>query len=137
MASVLKRKRGQVDVADTPKRAKSVITSAETESAVIGDKAGWSAAFPTPVQELVETNGSNGKDTISADELDFDQFHEWGVREEEKQKRAVDHDAAQKALRKAIKRREALGWKLSESIGGRMINADPIFTAGEEYVATF
>ena len=28
-------------------------------------------------------------------------------------------------------------WKLSEPIGGRMINSDPVFTADEKYVACY
>jgi NET1-associated nuclear protein 1 (U3 small nucleolar RNA-associated protein 17) len=72
----------------------------------------------------------------SPDAVEYDAFDEtWQVGEEEREKRAGEYEAAQKALKKAVRRREHQAWRLSEPIAGRMINVDPAFTPGEKYTS--
>ena len=121
---------------DTPKRSKSINNSTEPTFPAANSKSGWDAAFPAPPreQELVKTNGANGGLASSPEVLDFDdvQSESYQVMEEERLQRVKEYENAQKALKRAVKRREQHAWKLSEPIGGRMINADPAFTPGEK-----
>lgn len=85
---------------------------------------------------MAGTNGVNGHRSVEPEAVDFDtandkQFQE---AEDERLKKAQQHEQAQKALKKAIRRREQQSWRLSEPIGGRFINVDPVFTVGEKYV---
>jgi NET1-associated nuclear protein 1 (U3 small nucleolar RNA-associated protein 17) len=133
MASILKRKRGSAEVMDTPKRSKSVKNGKVAEMLASTPASGWDVAFPaSKSHELVE-NGVNGDDGTEA--LDFetviDSQHQ--ATEELTRKRAQQHEEAQRALKKAIRRREQQAWKLSEATGGRMIDVDPVFTSGEKY----
>jgi NET1-associated nuclear protein 1 (U3 small nucleolar RNA-associated protein 17) len=140
MASALKRKRGDVDVIDATKRAKSLNNSQDfLPTSKLTGKVGWDAAFNPPpnTKELVQTNGINGddaesqRDLDSSDAEDFEDFVEEGrkgLAEEERQKSQVRQEARI--------RRFPYAWKLSESIGGRMIDVDPVFTQDERYVAS-
>ena len=69
MASALKRKRGPVEAAVTPKRVKSVEESQEYPTPKFSHS-GWDAAFTpaTNTQKLVNTNGINGCDARSEEE---------------------------------------------------------------------
>ena len=134
MASALKRKRGIVEVLDTPKRSKSTKTNSGGQLPIIDDKVGWEAALAKK-QELIQTNGINGHNINSPEEsedsVDFESF----LAEEEKEKQAERDGAAEKALRKALRKKEAQAWKISEPIAGRMINTNPVFTADEKYAS--
>jgi len=136
MASALKRKRGPVEVLDTPKRSKSVKSETPNPLQKLGsEKVGWEAAFGTldSKKELVQTNGkigdisdSEGEHSDSSEALDYDAL-------QEKDSLANGLDASTR--KRALKGQEhSKTWKLSESIGGRMINVDPAFTADEKYV---
>jgi NET1-associated nuclear protein 1 (U3 small nucleolar RNA-associated protein 17) len=134
MASALKRKRGPVEVLDTPKRAKSV-KSAATDSLqkLNSHNVGWEAAFGAPpkTKDLVKTNRINGdvsdseEDSAVSEALDYDALHE-----EEFLTNGLDTAIRKRALKG---QEHSKTWKLSESIGGRMINVDPVFTADEKY----
>lgn len=136
MASALKRKRGSVEVLDTPKRSKSVKGETPNPLQKLGaEKVGWEAAFGDlqSKKELVQTNGNHGDDSDSEEEqsdsseaLDYEAIQENGTLAE-----GLDAPTRKRAL-KGQERSKT--WKLSESIGGRMINADPAFTADEKYV---
>lgn len=138
MASILKRKRGNLEVADAPKRSKNSNVASSATPTAFSKQSGWDAAFPAPPKdlELVVANGVNGDDGPSSTVLDFETANneEFQEVEEERMRRAQQHEQVQKALKKAIRRREQQAWKLSEPIGGRMINVDPVFTAEEKYV---
>jgi len=144
MASALKRKRGLVEVADTPKRAKSIKESHNSLPTPQLSQSGWDAAFnpPTKTKELVKTNGVNGdahRETESPDAVDFEEFVEQSTQlEEEEQRRRKELKSQQrreKKLLKSVTQKTPDVWKLSEPIGGRMINVDPVFSADERYAA--
>lgn len=135
MASVLKRKRGSAEVTDTPRRSKSTKVASNTPKSTFPKQNDWDA-FPPAMKELVvaDTNGVNGHRIPSPEALDFDtandkQFQE---AEDERLRKVQQDEQAQKALKKAIRRREQQAWRLSEPVGGRFINVDPVFTAGEK-----
>ncbi|RDL33082.1 uncharacterized protein BP5553_08521 [Venustampulla echinocandica] len=134
MASELKRKRGPVGVQAAPKRAKSVKSPVAKPLQKLGlDNVGWDAAFnpPTKGKELVATNGVNGhaaegqKDPDSAEPLDYDVLEQ---QELVKNKNLAEYGAP--TLPKPISKT----WKLSESIGGRMIDVEPVFSVDEKYI---
>ncbi|TVY84633.1 U3 small nucleolar RNA-associated protein [Lachnellula suecica] len=133
MASLLKRKRGPADILETPKRAKSTKTAAPNpQQKLSSQNVGWEAAFGAPrtKKDLVQTNGINGDATDSDDEsilsegIDFDTMNSGDFYKRER-------DA--KIRKRAFKGQDqSQTWKLSDSIGGRMLNADPAFTADEK-----
>lgn len=162
MASQLKRKRDPVKVLDAPKRSKSITAKSENPLRTkLTEKVGWAAAFDPPATaELVRTDGVNGdskildKDVASPDAVEYDQY----VKEESQkfsQSVAAEDStslnggtALKEANRKAgqarilgskrvkaLKKRSIDPWKLSESIGGRMVNAEPVFADDEKCVA--
>jgi NET1-associated nuclear protein 1 (U3 small nucleolar RNA-associated protein 17) len=135
MASALKRKRGPVEVLDTPKRSKSVKSETPNPLQKLGsEKVGWDAAFGAlqSKKELVQTNGNNGdvsdsegEHSDSSEALDYEALQEKG---------SLANGLDASARKRALKGQEhSKTWKLSESIGGRMINVDPAFTADEKY----
>lgn len=143
MASALKRKRAPVEVLDTPKRAKSSEILAKD---FFQKPSGWDAAFrPSP---NVTPNGE-GKHLLSNGQLaspdtetiEFDQF----VTGHSKNSAAVSKNVVaavpgkKKKEKKERKQRSATAdkksWRISGPIGGRMIDADLVFTADEKYVA--
>lgn len=141
MASALKRKRGTVDVKDVPNRTKSLNDPQSSPAASkILQQSGWDSAFnpPTSNKELVRTNGINGngvgseRDSASPEAENFEDFIEEGTKglaEEQKQRWQTKQEAKLK--------RSPYVWKISESIGGRMIDVDPVFTLDERYAAVF
>lgn len=131
MATLLKRKRESADAMDTTKRAKSASLVSETNSPVLNVKSGWAAAFPKPSkdQELVAVNSAEPSEALDFEAINDESYQAMEV---ERWNRVRDHENAQKALKRAVKRREQHAWKMSEPIGGRMINADPAFTPGEK-----
>lgn len=139
MASALKRKRGLVEILETPKRAKSVKSSQESlPTPKLSQETGWEAAFKTSTKpkELVQTNGINGdvingqREINSVEAIDFEDFVENERKQKDEQTRLKKEE---KALKRAVTRKPEEVWKVSESIGGRMIDVDPVFTRDEKY----
>lgn len=139
MASALKRKRGPVEILETPKRAKSVKSSQESlPTPKLSQETGWEAAFKTSTKpkELVQTNGINGdvingqREINSVEAIDFEDFVENERKQKDEQTRLKKEE---KALKRAVTRKPEEVWKVSESIGGRMIDVDPVFTQDEKY----
>jgi len=143
MASSLKRKRGPVEVLDIPKRAKSLKIEQRVSFPISG-RVAWEEAFNglRKTNEPVQTNGINEdavnsqRELDSPEAVDFDAY----VEENLQQKEADLRKKEERGLKKAVKKDEKNDvdiWRLSEPIGGRMINADPVFTADEKYVDLF
>lgn len=123
MASILKRKRGSLEVPDVPKRAKSVLDTATNSVKNIGAAAGWEAAFHPPnatATSLIKTNGVNGTENSgegksqSPEAIDFDLMQ------------AGDFEQGTEDAHKLQP------WALSESIAGRMLNHEPVFSKDEK-----
>jgi NET1-associated nuclear protein 1 (U3 small nucleolar RNA-associated protein 17) len=153
MASALKRKRGPGEDVDTPKRSKSVKEiSNPLPTPQIAQVTGWDAAFNPPAQtkELITTNGINGDASYSQerptspDALDYEEYENLLRTEEQssqksrkskkptKQPEGRQTKEERKLLKKVLATNDSNTWKLSEPIGGRQINADPVFTADEK-----
>lgn len=146
MASALKRKRGPGEVVDTPKRAKSVKEIQNPLPTPQISQGGWEAAFnpPPKTKDLITaTNGING-DIIRSEErspspeaVDYEKFvgiAERKLEEENKRKEAEKRKEREKKklLKKVLTTNDPSAWKLSEPIGGRQINVDPVFTEDEK-----
>ncbi|CAG8953167.1 hypothetical protein HYFRA_00003367 [Hymenoscyphus fraxineus] len=123
MASVLKRKRGSLEVQDATKRTKSVLEAAKNPIQNIGAAAGWDKGFGprnTTTTSLVKTEKVNGavedggRKSQSPEAIDFDLMN------------AGDFDPD------AVVVNKPKPWALSESIGGRMLNHEPVFSADEK-----
>lgn len=162
MASLLKRKRAPVEALDTPKRTKSVKTQFGTPLRNGIQNQGWDAAFnPPPATELVRTTTTDGDGTKlngrlhSPDSVDFEKFVDKDAKVEVKQdagdktKHARGHKKSEKKRNRSqnvpssasdyvpvprtIKKTGLEPWKLSAAIGGRIVNADPVFSQDERY----
>jgi NET1-associated nuclear protein 1 (U3 small nucleolar RNA-associated protein 17) len=104
----------------------------------LSQETGWEATFKTPTKtkELVHTNGINGdgingqRDSNSVEAIDFEDFVENERKQKDEQTRLKKEE---KALKRAVTRKPEEVWKVSESIGGRMIDVDPVFTRDEKY----
>jgi len=135
MASILKRKRAPVEVLETPKRSKSIKSNSGNPLRKISDNTGWDAAFNPPKTEIAKTNGVNGEDLngglVSPEPVDYEAFVE------EQRQKHLDNQISAPELAKSAGKKGLQPWKLSEPIGGRMINADPVFTIDEKYVLQF
>ena len=123
-----------MEVSDTPKRAKSVKSAMPNSSQKPNSQnVGWEAAFGAPpeTKDLARTNGINGnvsdseEDSGSSEALDYDALHE-----EDILANGLDTSTRKRALKG---QQHSKTWKLSESIGGRMLNIDPAFTTDEKY----
>lgn len=120
-----------MEVSNTPKRVKPIKVEAPSTLHKPSRNAAWEAAFGAPpkMQELIHTNGVNGnvsdseEDSNASEVLDFDELH---------QTDSLANGLDTATWKKALKGQErSKTWKLSESIGGRMINVEPAFTADE------
>ncbi len=140
MASALKRKRGPVEVMDTPKRSKSVKNQSGNPVRPATDKTGWEAAFNPPQELVAPTNGVNGshlhETPESPEAVDYeayvqDEKYKDNMQQKEKSSKPRNNSKSTSSISNQ-KAKEL--WKLSEPIGGRMVNADPVFTADEKYV---
>jgi NET1-associated nuclear protein 1 (U3 small nucleolar RNA-associated protein 17) len=138
----LKRKRGPVEVLDTPKRSKSVKRQSGNSLRPVSDKVGWEAAFNPPQELVAPTNGVNGSHSQRTPELpeavDYeayvqDELYKAAVEEREKPSKNALYGINKGAPAYSVKKKAEELWKLSEPIGGRMINVDPVFTADEKY----
>jgi NET1-associated nuclear protein 1 (U3 small nucleolar RNA-associated protein 17) len=139
MASALKRKRGPVEVLNTPKRAKSAKESQNISSTPKLTEGGWDAAFNAlpKKNELIQTNGINGESrdsqetSGSPESVDFETFVEENRQETEEDKRKIRQE--RRLLRRVLTSNNSHLWRLSEPIGGRQISVDPVFTSDEKY----
>jgi NET1-associated nuclear protein 1 (U3 small nucleolar RNA-associated protein 17) len=143
MASPLKRKRGPVEVLDTPKRPKSVKDQSGNPLRPAGDKAGWGAAFNLPQELVITTNGVNGnhsqETSASPEAVDYeayvqDEKYKDALEQREESSKNVLQENSTRTLAKSEEKKARELWKLSEPIGGRMSNADPVFSRDEKYV---
>lgn len=139
MASILKRKRVQTEVADLPKRSKSTSESAET-STKFGQSNGGFDIFEAlgKGKELAQVNGAHAKDELESTEvIDFeDLFEDLPLQSTDSQaKRGMrpKKEIWEKKIPQAPKPVKDQSWNISEPVGGRMIDADPIFTEDEKY----
>jgi NET1-associated nuclear protein 1 (U3 small nucleolar RNA-associated protein 17) len=155
MASQLKRKRDPVEVLSTPKRSKSVKTKSSNHIS-FNEKIGREAAFQKPKRgESAPRNGVNGESQNSSDissspeAVYFEEFVgeklEEGLEEggaiqtmPKKTSRAPATEARRKRKIESFEVQQKgpvkmKPWKLSEPIGGRMINVDPVFSQHEKY----
>jgi NET1-associated nuclear protein 1 (U3 small nucleolar RNA-associated protein 17) len=140
MASALKRKRGLEEVVETQKRAKpgKEIENLLPTSQI--SQSGWEAAFnpPPKTKELITTNGVNGdgthpdKRSSSPEAVEYEKFV--GLSESELQEQTEERQGKEKRklLKKVLATNDSSVWKLSEPIGGRQINVDPVFTTDEK-----
>ncbi|KAA8575645.1 hypothetical protein MFRU_020g00400 [Monilinia fructicola] len=138
MTSVLKRKRGQAEVADIPKRSKSTLESADS-STKFGQSNGGFDIFEAlgKGKELAQVNGAH-------DELDTTEVINFEDLFEDVPSQAVDSQVNQglkpkkeiweKKIPQAPKPVKDQSWRISEPVGGRMIDADPIFSEDEKYL---
>ena len=142
MASALKRKRGPVEVLDTPKRSKSVKTQSGNPLRLTSDNAGWEAAFNPTQDLLISTNGNNGNHSHGTPEspeaVDYeayvqDEKYKDALKQREKPSKNAVHGNSKKPAANSGQTKASDSWKLSEPIGGRMINADPVFSTDEKY----
>lgn len=129
MTSSLKRKRGPIEVVDSPKRAKSIPKPSQTTPKLATGNAVWEEAFQ-PLRDgnkLVRINCTNGGSANSGGEGD-------SSGEEYVEQRIDQNEVVNAALSKQKTRKFQQNqlWKISESIGGRMINADPVFSVDEK-----
>ena len=153
MASALKRKRGPREDVNTPKRAKSVkeVPNSQPTPQIL-QVTGWDAAFnpPTQTKQLITTNGIHVDSSHSQEKpgspeaVDYEDYEKASRMEEKSsqeqrkrkkpEKQTVERQAKEerKLLKKVLATNDNNTWKLSESIGGRQINADPVFTADEK-----
>ena len=148
MASALKRKRGPGEVEDTPKRARSVKGTGNPPSTSLIPQRGWESAFKPPpkTKQLITTIGTNGEGleskerSESVEAVDYEVFKETiATQEKENRKRELAEEKEKrkenkKLLKKVLAMKDRSAWKLSEPIGGRQINVDPVFTVDEKYV---
>jgi NET1-associated nuclear protein 1 (U3 small nucleolar RNA-associated protein 17) len=143
MASALKRKRGPVEVLDTPKRSKSVKTQSGNPLLPANGKVGWEAAFNPSQDLLISTNGHNGNHSHGTPEspeaVDYeayvqDEKYKNALKQREKLSKNPVHNSSNKSTANPTPDKAKDLWKLSEPIGGRMINADPVFSSDEKYV---
>lgn len=143
MASALKRKRAPVEVLDTPKRAKS----AEKQSGnLFQSSSGWDAFRPPPTTNA-EGNHARSNGQLASPEAEAIDYEEYvGDRSQKtvavKGQNQTENPVKKKKKEKKERRTKSWTskpdretWKISSPIGGRMINADPVFTTDEKYAA--
>lgn len=128
MASVLKRKRGSLEVEESSKRSRSTKEKHGSAPELLDpSKVEWDAAFG-PIQRHNGTaHGINREEVMlgartsnSPEAEDFQDMLERAQVEEERKKRE------EMAFSKVPT------WKISDPIGGRIIEVDPVFTEEEK-----
>ena len=124
-----------MDVSDTPKRSKSSKSSKSPLSKP--PQSGVDALLNPPLntKELALMNVVNGDSVKGDKELDAPTALdiEPSTGEFGKHKKSKRHSKSKEAQVQRALLRNADVWRVSESIGGRMINADPVFTEDEKY----
>jgi NET1-associated nuclear protein 1 (U3 small nucleolar RNA-associated protein 17) len=124
MASVLKRKRGSLEVFEAPKRAKSTQRAQNpTPVSYLSNVGSTSAPLErqdglTTVNGISDYNGTVKRISESPEGEDYEEFIKRGLQSETQK---ISNGTAQN-----------LEWHLSAPIGGRMIDVDPVFTEDEK-----
>ncbi|KAB8304819.1 hypothetical protein EYC80_004160 [Monilinia laxa] len=138
MTSVLKRKRGQAEVADIPKRSKSTLESADP-STKFGQSNGGFDIFEAlgKGKELAQVNGAHDEldstEVINFEDL-FEDVPSQPVDSQVNQGLKPKKEIWEKKIPQAPKPVKGQSWRISEPVGGRMIDADPIFSEDEKYL---
>jgi NET1-associated nuclear protein 1 (U3 small nucleolar RNA-associated protein 17) len=123
MASVLKRKRGPLEAAESSKRLRSNQDIPQSAPELDPTKVGWDAAFGPIKRQSGTTNGVNGDeapDLRASNSPEAEEFENFG-----------EGARAAKKERKKPGKKAVSTWKTSDPIGGRMIEIDPVFTEDE------
>lgn len=128
---------------DTPKRSKSVKNQSGNPLRPASDKAGWEAAFNPPQELVAPTNGVNGIHSHGTPEspeaVDYeayvqDERYKDAIQQREKPSKFGLQENSNKTSANFEHKKVKDLWKLSEPIGGRMLNSDPVFSSDEKYV---
>lgn len=136
MASILKRKRGQTEVADIPKRSKSTSESAEAATK-FGQNNGGFDIFESlgKGKELAQVDGAQDE-LASAEVIDFEDLFEdvpsQPMDGQAKRGFRPKKEIWEKQIPQAPKPVKDQSWRISKPVGGRMIDADPVFTEDEK-----
>ena len=116
-----------MEVVEPSKKVKSAPKYQNSAPVLDSFKVGWDAVFPEKGHnELTTANGINGvsasRKSASPEAEDYEDLVEkYQIAKAEKKKREA------KAPQSNIS-----AWKISEPIGGRMIDVDPVFTDDEK-----
>lgn len=140
MASIGKRKRGAMEVLDTPKRAKSSLKKpASNPIQKLHEEAAWKTAAETPtkMRELIKVSVINGSQDATEEQLVSPQSLHPDVETEKPapEPRSDEVVTVKKSKVHGIKRKQnkvVATWSLSESIAGRMLDLEPVFTENEK-----
>ncbi|CAD6441741.1 666d0e5b-21d7-46e8-9617-d25fbb13f4a8 [Sclerotinia trifoliorum] len=140
MASILKRKRAQTEVADIPKRSKPTSESANPSTKFAQSNGGFDIFEALGNgKELAQVNGAHVKDEFESTEvIDFEDLFEdlpfESVDSQAKRGLKPRKEIWEKKIPQAPKPLKDQSWRISEPVGGRMINANPVFTEDEKYL---
>jgi NET1-associated nuclear protein 1 (U3 small nucleolar RNA-associated protein 17) len=94
----------------------------------------WDKEIQTPAPEEEERmNSINDLSRKNAQMQPNDEFESLEAIGRISQKKGSTSQALQKKPSKVTKKKAIELWKISEPIGGRLINVDPVFTADEKY----
>jgi NET1-associated nuclear protein 1 (U3 small nucleolar RNA-associated protein 17) len=124
MASVLKRKRGPLEVSEPSKRSRPSQDTTQSAPGLDLSKVGWDATFGPSKNQKGTTDGVNGDeapglwDSNSSEAEDFEDV--------------VERARTAKQEKMKPKKKAVSTWKMSDPIGGRMIEVDPVFTEDEK-----
>ena len=118
-----------MEVQNTPKRAKSMTKSGNSAIQTRDGNADWDKALAeTAKTELILTNGINGtKNGSSVNSSSPEPIHS-AVSEVN----GVRIPKSRNEVKAGKPAETASTWKLSESIAGRMLNIEPVFTNEEK-----
>ncbi len=127
MASVLKRKRGLLEGIEPSKRSRSNQLIPQSSLELDLSKVGWDAAFGPSKGQNGTTNEISGdeelglKDSASQNADDFEDLPD---------RACMAKQEKTKSRKKAVMTPST--WKISDPIGGRIIEVDPVFTEDEK-----
>ena len=115
-----------MEVVEPSKKVKSTLKYQNPSTILDSSKVGWDAAFPAKKQdEFAATNGNNDT-SASRDSEPLDAEDYEGL---------LDKHRASKYKRNreaGAQEPDVSTWKISDPIGGRMIDVDPVFTDDEK-----
>jgi len=124
MASVLKRKRGPLEVSEPFKRSRPGQDIPQSSPSLDLSKVGWNAAFGPSKNQKGTTDGVNGDEAPGLGDSNSSEAEEF--------EDVVERARTEKQKKKKPKKKAASTWKMSDPIGGRMIGVDPVFTENEK-----
>ena len=126
MASALKRKRGSLEVEESYKRSKSTKEDHEPAPELDFKKSGWDVAFGHKQRNERAVNGIDGGGAVLgariSDSPEAEDFQDSLERAEAEERQNRESEAMSKGP----------NWKISDPIGGRIIEVDPVFTEEEK-----